>query len=132
MENFITGMTGVYFAAAELSSRGFLVTITARNAPHADIMVSTLNMKKTFSIQVKANKPNGTKSFWLLNKKSKKTTSPSFFYIFVNLNENKKPDFYIVKSNIVAKKIKVSHRKSSDWYSFQRDEKYKDRWDYLK
>lgn len=125
-------MTGVYFTAAELSSRGFIVTITARNAPHVDIMVSTPNMKKTFSIQVKANKPDGTKSFWLLNKEAKKTVSPSFFYVFVNLNENRKPDFYIVKSGTVAKNIEVSRSKSGRWYSFQRDEKYKNRWDYFK
>lgn len=127
-KRFITGMTGVYAVATELSSRGYIVTITSRNAPHVDIIVSTPNLKKTFNIQVKANNPYGTKSFWLLNKEAKNIKSNNFIYLFVNLKENVKPDFYIVKSRIVAKNIDVNHSKSGHWYSFQRDNKFKDKW----
>src|SRR3989339_1710562 len=127
--NFITGMTSVYYAAAELSERGFIVTVTARNAPHADIIASTIDMKKTFSIQVKGNKAGGTQSFWLLNKDSKNLSSQDFFYVFVNLKKDIKPDFYIVPSGEVARNVDFSRAKTgSQWYSFRRDEKYKDKW----
>jgi len=129
---FITGMTGVYATAAELSARGYIVTLTARNAPGIDIMASTPNLMKTFNIQVKANKPHGTQSFWLLSKDAKETVSPNFFYVFVNLKENDKPDFYVTSSKTVARSIDTSRSKSGVWYSFQRDPKHKDRWDLLR
>lgn len=132
MERFITGMMGVYSVATELSSRGYIVTITARNAPGIDVIASTPDMKKNFNIQVKANKPHGTQSFWLLSKDAKKTTSPIFFYIFVNFKEEEKPDFYIVKSEIVARNLDISRSKRGIWYSFNRDKRYLNRWDLLK
>ena len=131
-KRFVTGMTGVYFVAAELSSRGYVVTTTARNAPGVDIMASRPNLKKAYNIQVKANKPYGTQSFWLLGKDARKLVSPNFFYVFVNLKENEKPDFYVVRSAVVARNIDVSHTKRGHWYSFQRNARYKDRWALLK
>lgn len=132
VERFITGMRGVYSVAAELSARGYIVTITARNAPGIDIIASTSDMKKSFNIQVKANKSHGTQSFWLLNKEAKRTISSIFFYIFVNFKEDKNPDFYIVKSKIVAKNLDISHTKRGVWYSFERDERYLNNWNVLK
>ncbi len=131
-KGFITGMTGVYSVAAELSARGYIVTTTTRNAPGIDIMASTSDLKKTFNIQVKANSTGGTHSFWLLNKDAENLVSPNFFYIFVNFKSNQKPDFYIVESSIVSQNVDVNHSKSGHWYSFQRDEKYKDKWELLK
>lgn len=125
-------MTGVYCVAAELSSRGYIVTVTARNAPGVDIMASTVNGKKAFNIQVKANKPGGTHSFWLLGKGAKKTVSPNLFYVFVNLHKDRKPDFYVVKSYIVARNLDISRSKNGTWYSFGRNEKYKNQWKYLR
>jgi hypothetical protein len=130
-KRFITGMTGVYAAAAELSAKGFIVTITARNAPGVDIMASTPDLKETFNIQVKANKPKGTQSFWLLNKDAQQIVSSNFVYVFVNLKEEQKPDFYTVGSAVVARDMNVSHSKSGHWYFFRRDAKYKN-WDALR
>lgn len=36
----ITGMTGVYLVAAELSRRGYVATPTSRNAQAVDLLVS--------------------------------------------------------------------------------------------
>ena len=129
-KSFITGMAGVYYTAAELSRRGFIVTLTVRNAPGVDILASTLDLKKTFSIQVKARGSN-TKD-WLLNKDVKKLVSPNFFYGFVNIMENKGPEFYIAKSNTVANNMRTGRWKNSTFYWFEKDLKYKDRWDILK
>jgi len=130
-KNFITGMTGVFYTAAELSSRGFIVTITARNAPTVDLLVSKPDMKKTISIQVKTNASNGTHSFWLTGKNSMNLKAPNFFYILVNLKSDDKPDFYIVPSRDLVKNIDYSKTKSGEWYSFQRNEKFRGRWDLL-
>lgn len=127
-------MTGVYYAAAELSARGYIATLTARNSPTVDMIVSSPDLKKSFTIQVKANKPKedgGTQSFWLLSKEAKTTISRNLVYVFVNLKRDGKPDFYIAKSRTVSEKLEVSHTKSGEWYSFPRDNKQKDRWDIL-
>ncbi|MCJ7696752.1 MAG: hypothetical protein MUO73_00255 [Thermoplasmata archaeon] len=124
-KNFLTGMTGVFTVAAELSAKRYIVTLTSRNAPGIDIIASSLDLKKTFNIQVKANASDGTQSFWLLNKDAQNLISPNFFYVFVNFKKDQKPDFYVVESSIVAQNVEVSHSENSDWYSFQRNEKYK-------
>jgi len=129
---FITGMTGVYFTAAELSSRGYVVTVTARNAPGIDLMASTPNMKRTYNIEVKTNRAGGTQSFWLVGPNAKKNKSPRLIYVFVNLKKNNKPDFYVVKSSIVAKNIGENKTKKGTWYSFRLYGKDKDRWEILK
>jgi hypothetical protein len=124
-------MTGVYCAAAELSARGYIVTVTARNAPTVDLMASTPDLKKTFNIQVKCNKPKGNKAFWLMSEAAK-VASPNLVYIFVNLKENAKPDFYITDSRTVSKNIGIDRRKNSIFYWFGRNAKYKDNWNVLK
>ena len=40
----ITGMTGVYLTAAELSKRGFIVSPTSRGAEGADLLVTGSRM----------------------------------------------------------------------------------------
>ena len=127
-KNFITGMTGVYCVAAELSSRGFLVTLTSRNAPIVDMMVSTPDLTKTTNVQVKTNKVQGTQSFWLLSREAR-NSSPNLLYVFVNLRKNEKPNYYIVPSNRVAKEMDVEHTKGGVWFSFARNERDKNRWD---
>ena len=51
----LTGMTGVYLAAAELSHRGFIVSPTSRSARGADLLVSDQDCQKAWSVQVKTN-----------------------------------------------------------------------------
>ncbi|MFA6328888.1 MAG: hypothetical protein WCY41_05570 [Candidatus Micrarchaeia archaeon] len=98
-KGFITGMTGVYLVAAELSKHNIIATLTSRNAPGVDIISSTQDLKRVFNIQVKTNSKNA--SFWLLNKDAKGTYSPNFVYVFVNLREGG-ADFYIVPSKKVS------------------------------
>jgi hypothetical protein len=132
VKNALTGMAGVYAVAAELSLRDYVVAVTSRNAPGVDILAVALDLGRTVSVQVKANRPGGTRAYWLLSKRSKADVSPSLFYVFVNLNPpGQRADFYIVSSRVVARDIEVERRKRSVWYSFRRDEKYRDQWDAL-
>lgn len=124
-QQFITGMTGVYSVAAELSSKGYIVTLTARNAPIVDMMVATPDLKKTFNVQVKSNKPKemgGTQAYWLVNKEAREIVSPNLVYVFVNLKKKEKPDFYIVDSKSVAKDTELYTASSGErFYQFYRD-----------
>ncbi|MGH7773679.1 MAG: hypothetical protein ACREQA_15750 [Candidatus Binatia bacterium] len=131
-QNILTGMTGVYSVAAELSLRNYIVAVTSRNAPGVDIIAVSPNLKKAASIQVKANKPKGTQAYWLLSERAKRDKAESMFYVFVNLKDKgMRAEFYIVPSKVVARDMEVSTRPRSKWYWFPRKEEYKDRWEIL-
>jgi len=49
----LTGMTGVYLVAAELSKRGFIASPTSRSAQGADLLVTDTDCKRSFAVQVK-------------------------------------------------------------------------------
>ena len=126
----MTGMLGTYLAAAELTHKGLIVSITSRNARGADLLVTDPAYKRTWSIQVKTNSRPTT--FWLLNKDYKELVSPTHIYIFINLRSNNRPDYYVVPSRVVAKRGTTTpeRRGGSIWYSFwRRDaERYQEAW----
>jgi hypothetical protein len=125
----MTGMLGTYLAAAELTSRDFIVTVTSRNARGADLLVADQEYKRTWSVQVKTNRKAA--SFWLLSKDYKEIVSPTHLYLFVNLRGEQRPDYYLVPSKIVAKNgTTTPHAGGSIWYSFSRDaaERYHECW----
>jgi hypothetical protein len=133
----MTGMQGVYLAAAELTKWGLVVSPTSRSVFGADLLVTDEKCKKAWSVQVKTN--YGRPKFWLVSRHSKQTASRSHIYVLVNLcraNARQRkvylaPDFYVVPSRIIAGKLRVTARKTgSIFYSiFVKDvQKYKDRW----
>ncbi|QRN85696.1 aspartate ammonia-lyase [Clostridia bacterium] len=109
----LSGVSGEYFVAAELSRRGYIAAITSKNTKDYDLLVSNFEdsseSEKTLRIQVKTNQ--GSRKSWLLSKKCEDIRSESTFYVFVNLNGLEIPDYYIVPSNIVAEQITESHKK---------------------
>ena len=121
MSKYSQGMTGVYYAAAALSEKGYIVTITTRNAPIADILIATPDMKKLFSVQVKASKYD----YFLMSKRAKKDKSPNLIYILVSLKKDKEPVFYIVKSSVVATNI---CKNKKGWYWFEPIDRDRDNW----
>jgi hypothetical protein len=62
----MTGMLGAYLAAAKLTQKGLVVSVTSRNARGADLLVTDQEYKKTWSVQVKTNRKPAT--FRLLSK----------------------------------------------------------------
>jgi hypothetical protein len=125
----MTGMLGTYLAAAELTQKGFIVSITSRNARGADLLVADQDYKKTWSVQVKTNSKPAT--FWLLSKDYKEVVSPTHVYLFINLRADQRPDYYVVPSRTVAEHGTVTpETKRSIFYSFWRKaaEKYKEGW----
>jgi hypothetical protein len=100
----MTGMLGVYLAAAELTKLGFIVSPTSRSAAGADLLLTDSDCLKAFSIQVKSDR---TKSnFFLLGAKSRTAVSKSHVYIFVKFRNTKRSGesihFYVVPSKKVV------------------------------
>lgn len=107
----LSGAAGHYLVAAELSRRGYIATITLRNAKGVDVLATDQCGSRTVAIQVKTNK--GSHQKWMLRAPCNQH-SPKFFYVFVNLNldqEDPRPKFYVVKSSRVAKATAASHAK---------------------
>ena len=96
----ITGLSGVYFVAAELLKQDFQVLMTIGNAKSVDLVAIKNN--KNFNIQVKTlrKKPN---CFTLKISR----IYPDYIYIFVYLNEKGKyPDYYILKGQELLDDLK--------------------------
>lgn len=126
----LTGMTGVYLVAAELSKRGFIVSPTSRSAQGADLLITDTACKRSFAVQVKTNAQ--TFNFFLLNSTAKTFHSKNLVYAFVNLRKDR-TDYFLVPSAFVAKSVhisKPSKTRKSVWHSIAvvKIEKYKDNW----
>src|SRR5262245_58188340 len=102
----MTGMRGVYLVAAELTKRGFIVSVTSRSAAGADLLITDQACKRAWSVQVKTN--GRPASFWLLGKGDEKPGSNSHIYIFVNLRGEKPPEFLVARSQRVSRVAKLS------------------------
>lgn len=140
----LSGVSGEYFVAAELSRRGFIASITLRNARGVDILVAGRNASRSAGIQVKTNQ--GSEKGWVLNKKAESLEEEGLFYVFVNLNgPDGPPSYHVVPSVVVAEYCRRTHR---DWLNapgrggrqrkdssvrkfWDRDDQWKDRWDVL-
>jgi hypothetical protein len=118
---FQNGMQGVFLTAAELTYRGFVVSLTARNAFGADLLITDNQCQNAWSVQVKTNQ-DASANFWLLNAHSENLQSDSHVYVFVSLRGNQRPRFLVVPSRIVAGNVyKEQAKTGSIWYSFSRD-----------
>lgn len=140
----LSGISGEYFVAAQLSRLGYVASITPKNTKNIDILASNQEGSKTVAIQVKTNK-NGVKK-WMFKAKSETNFSNNYFYVLVDLKDSKSlPEFHIVPSKVVSKKIRKDHlkwlntlgakgqkRNDIDMRMFSDLENaYKDKWDSL-
>lgn len=107
----ITGVAGEYFVAAELSRRGWIATMTIKNTPNIDIIATTIDGRRSLSIQVKT-RSTGNRQGWILNK-GIETLVPghNFLIAFVDLKGNDdRPDYFIIPKNRFAKWIAKRHQ----------------------
>ena len=82
-----------FYAAAELTRRGYLVSLTFGNAPVSDLLVRSPNGKQ-FTVDVKGQ---STKNFWLIQPR---LANPEHFFILVFLpKQNKPPQYFIMSSD---------------------------------
>jgi hypothetical protein len=141
----LTGVSGEYFVAGELSRRGYLASITLRNTKGVDILCSNASVSKSVGIQVKTK--SGLSRNWILSEKCETYHANDLYYVFVNISErsDEAPKYTIVPSKVVADFIRKSHanwlkspkkngdpRQNSNMRKFQDlEEKYLNRWDLL-
>lgn len=137
----LTGVTGEYYVAAELSRRGHIASITLRNTRGVDILCSNGDASKSVGIQVKSK--TGIGRSWILGEKADTYHAPNLFYVFVNIIDEKHPEYTIVPSKVVATHTSESHsnylatpnrkggtHKDSSMRIFRdAEEKYLERWD---
>ena len=107
----ITGVSGEYFVAAELSRRGWIAVLTLKNTPNIDVIATTPDGSRTLNIQVKT-RSIGNRQGWILNKGIETVLPGNNFYIaFVDLvGENEKPDYFLIPKNLFAKWIAKHHQ----------------------
>ena len=125
----LTGMQGVYFVAAELSKRGFIVSPTSRGAFGADLLVTDQLCNRSYSVQVKTNARTFT--FWLLNKKSKDLVSKTHIYVLVNIRRDNKIEYFIVPSKVIAENMQEDEKGNFPSFSLEQAIIYKDQWKYF-
>ena len=104
----LTGISGEYFVAAELSRQGYVASLTLRNTRGIDILASNTDATRSVGVQVKAN--SGEKPHWLLSQKAEVDIAENLFYVFVNLHGLGAPEYYIVPRAEVAKQVRDSHK----------------------
>jgi hypothetical protein len=147
LTTILSGVSGEYFVAAELSRRGYVASITLRNTRGIDVLASNTNATRSVGIQVKTRQDVGTN--WVLSKKAERQVkgdeAQNLFYVFVSLNGGGAPSFHIVPRKTVAHFITVNHRRwmrtpgrhgrrhvDNPMRKFADPEgKYRDRWDSL-
>lgn len=144
LSTILSGVSGEYFVAAELSRRGCIASITLRNTRGIDILAATGDTSESAVLQVKTNQDS--KKEWVLNKKAETEVSDDLFYVFVNLHGlSGNPEYHIVPSAVVADRCRKTHadylatpgqkgqkHKDSDMRKFSdRSGQYLGRWDKL-
>ena len=120
---FQNRMHGVFLTAAELTYRGFIVSLTSRSAFGADLLVTDNQCQRTWSVQVKTNQSTAA-NFWLLSPHCERLKCDSHIYVFVGLKGNQRPKFLAVPSRIVAANVCKDTHKSGIFYSFARATKW--------
>jgi len=127
-QNQLTGATGVYLVAAELSRRGFITSVTSRSDPDADILVTDQRCQRAYSVEVKTNRP--LFDYWLVGEPAQERVSPTHFYVLVNLRDGE-TEYFVVPSQVVSEKTYVQSTPKGTWYSFSIEDAkgFQDRWD---
>ena len=87
-----------FFASAELTRRGYLVSLTFGNAPSSDLLVQSPNGSH-FTVDVKGQ---SNKSFWLIQPRP---SSSDHYFMLVYLTKNgEMPTYFILSSDELMKK----------------------------
>jgi hypothetical protein len=106
----LTGAAGEYYVAAELSLRGWLATVTIKNAPGTDVLARHLESGRVLTIQTKTASVGN--KFTLGEKDERPAQSDNEWYILVALDAiGRRPSFYLVPRNVVAAFLHADHRR---------------------
>lgn len=111
----LTGASGTYFVASQLTFQNFHAAITFGNAPMVDVLVSRADGAASLALQVKTTawamrtrgrgKDKRSHHYeWDAGYKAVHTSRHDLFYAFVDLKEfTSTPDVFIVPSSFLVK-----------------------------
>src|SRR5512132_4098382 len=95
MPTSLTSAAGEYYVAAELSRRGWLATVTVKNAPGTDVLAQDPETKRTVAIQTKTS--SGGIKFTLGERDERTYSQDPGWVVLVGLaGELERPSFYVV------------------------------------
>lgn len=108
--NSLIGAAGEYLVAAELSRRGWLATVTIKNAPGTDVLAQHHATKWVVAVQ---SKTTGGVGSWLLGIGEETPTAlDNEWIVLVSLGgEGGSPRFWVMPKNHVAAYLWVGHRR---------------------
>ena len=96
--NYQTQWAAQFYAAAELTRRGYLVSLTFGNAPVSDFLVHS-DSGNHFTVDVKGQ---SSKNFWLIQQRP---SIADHYFILVYLPAGyEKPKYFIISSDELMKK----------------------------
>jgi hypothetical protein len=119
-----TGIAGEFFVAAELSKRGWIATLTAKNTPDVDVLASRPTGDVQARIQVKTRTP----AFAYAHRVGKKLklVGERDFLVLVDLGHEREPPRYWILPTLVAVDLITNEQiRTKDVDEFE------DRWDLL-
>lgn len=109
-----SGVTGVYYACAELSRRGYLALGTYRNEGSIDIVVRTPDGRLA-TLQVKTQQRRDT--YFLPGKPARHPTNHAFVFVVLGaLN----PEFHIVPASAVRRQTVAFKRPGGERFGLPR------------
>jgi hypothetical protein len=92
-----TQWTAQFYAAAELTSRRYLVSLTFGNVPVADLLVQSPK-GQTFTVDVRGQ---STRNFWLVQRRN---ADAHYYFVLVYLTpEFEPPRFFVLTSDQLMK-----------------------------
>ena len=119
MDKNQVGLSGEFYALAQLTARGMIATLTLGNTKGVDILVTNQDIDKLFKVEVKTTsiKPRVEKLFgdqpsyhWPMSKKHESMKGVNLIYCFVVMeSEDKLPLFFLVPAEKVAHYVKWQH-----------------------
>jgi hypothetical protein len=119
-----TGIAGEFFVAGELSKRGWIATLTAKNTPDVDVLVSRPTGDTHARIQVKTRSPAYAYAHRV--GRELKLVGDRDFLVLVDLGaEGETPRYWVIPTGIAARLIKNEQIRTSDVSEFE------GRWDLL-
>lgn len=121
LSNTQTGLTGEFYALAQLTARGLTATLTLGNTKGVDILVRNDN-GKLFQVEVKTTtrtKPGREKLFndgkpcynWILGKSSEERKDENLVYVFIMMERPEDlPRFFIAPGPEVSHYVSWQHK----------------------
>lgn len=119
-----TGIAGEFFVAGELSKRGWIATLTAKNTPDVDVLASRPTGDVHVRIQVKTRTPAYPYAHRI--GKELKLVGERDFLVLVDLGEEEgTPRYWIIPTLVANELIANEQIRTRDV------EAYENRWDLL-